>query len=178
MARTISYGMGQYRFTKNYNYITELLNANGETDRSIISYYATGETGRGQYRDILVTLPTATASSGQTQAPVVQYGQTYFLKLSVPQNRQYTVTLNLKLCPANTDGDPVVTRFQQIGRLEIPPTPDDDNIYSEVVLYQNPIDESTAVALIDEEHDESETVSSVHKAGEVYKNKNNGKIEY
>lgn len=178
MARTISYGMGQYRFTKNYNYITELLNANGETDRNIISYYATGETGRGQYRDILVTLPMATASSGQTQAPVVQYGQTYFLKLSVPQNRQYTVTLNLKLCPANTDGDPVITRFQQIGRLEIPPTPDDDNIYSEVILYQNPIDESTAVALIDEEHDESETASSVHKAGEVYKNKNNGKIEY
>lgn len=178
MARTVSYGMGQYRFTKNYDYITELLDATGSdsVNNNIIKYQKTGNASSGWYKDILVELPTV----GDNKIPVVQYGQTYFLKLSVPQNRQYTITLNLKLCPANTSDQPVLDRFQQIGRIEIPPTPEDDNIYSEVILYQIPNSTTITVGLIDAEHDETEEEHSQHVKNNVYKKKNSssGKIEY
>ena len=176
MARTVSYGMGQYRFTKNYDYITELLNAAGSDsiNNNIIRYQKTGNASSGWYKDILVELPTV----GDNKIPVVQYGQTYFLKLSVPQNRQYTITLNLKLCPANTD-EPVLDRFQQIGRIEIPPTPEDDDIYSEVVLYKSPINDGPIeVALIDADHDATETPILNHIVGAVYKEMQNGKVIY
>ena len=176
MARTVSYGMGQYRFTKNYDYITELLDATGNDGSNNVIYQTTGNASSGWYKDILVKLPTV----GDNKIPVVQYGQTYFLKLSVPQNRQYTITLNLKLCPANTDDQPVLDRFQQIGRVEIPPTPEDDDIYSEVVLYQIPNSQTIAVGLIDANHDETEGEHSIHTENHIYKKKNSssGKIEY
>ena len=177
MARTVSYGMGQYRFTKNYDYITELLDAAGSDsiNNNLIRYQKTGNASSGWYKDILVELPTV----GDNKIPVVQYGQTYFLKLSVPQNRQYTITLNLKLCPANTSDQPVLDRFQQIGRIEIPPTPEDDDIYSEVVLYKSPINDGPIeVALIDADHDATETPISNHIVGAVYKEMQNGKVIY
>ena len=162
MASSVSYGMGQYRFTKNYNYITELLNATGNDGSNNIIYQRTGDSSSGWYKDILVKLPVVNSNN----TPIVQYGQTYFLKLSVPRNRQYTITLNLKLCPANTSNEPMVERFQQIG-----PTEADDDIYSEVILYKNPVNESVEVALIDIAHDETEQEFPSHTAKNVYKRK-------
>ena len=179
MARTVSYGMGQYRFTKNYDYITPLP-LSDESQK----YWKIGTATTGYYRDILVDLPTTNGT------PVVQYGQTYFLKLAVPQNRQYTITLNLKLCPADTSGNPILERFQQIGRLEIPPIPNSDNIYSEVVLYQDPtsVDPedpsdfgTPKVGLIDADHDETRTAQELpHNINELYKTLDNdsGEIKY
>ena len=169
MAKTVSYGMGQYRFTKNFNYISKL------NTELLTDHYKIGNSSTGYYQDVLVKLPIEQS----TNTPVVQYGQNYFLKLTVPQNRQYTVTLNLKLCPADTEGNPILERFQQIGRIEIPPTPDDDDIYSEVVLYQDPISEKTKVGLIDFDHNEIENQYIAHKNGELYKTmSNDGKILY
>ena len=175
MARTVSYGMGQYRFTKNYNYITSLLEATGSDNSGNISYYKK-DVNETHYKDILIKLPTVSTNN----TPIVQYGQTYFLKLSVPQNRQYNVTLNLKLCPADSDNNPILTRFQQIARLEIPPTPDEDDVYSEVLLHEIPEGISNAgsiaVSLIDADHDKD--VTSGFKQNEVYKREVNKTIEY
>ena len=172
MAGTFSYGMGQYRFTKDYPYITSL-SIDKEKD---IEYYITESESKVKYRDILVTLPVVGEKENET--PIVQYGQTYYLKLSVPRNRQYTMTLNLKLCPANTDHEPVIDRFQQINRIEVPSIPD-GNVYSEVVLYQNPTTEKTEVGLIDVEHDDTKDYSNTHNKGELYKVKNaEENIEY
>ena len=171
MAGTISYGMGQYLFTKNYRYMTQL-------SIDDIKYQTIEDSTQTKYRDILVKLPTTNDNT-----PIVQYGQDYFLKLSVPRNRQYTLTLNLKLCPADSDNNPVLDRFQQINKIEIPPTPEDDDVYSEVVLYEIPNNSTIAVGLIDLQHDEStydgpvgSTIS--HHQGELYKAMDNGEIVY
>lgn len=167
MAETVSYGMGQYLFNKNYEYITEL--SVGSPAEYIIE-----SASQTKYKDISVKLPIV------DNVPVVQYGQTYFLELSVPRNREYTMTLNLKLCPADSENNLILDRFQQINRIEVPPTSADDNIYEEVLLYENPINEKTAVALIDGGHDETIYSIGNHNSEQVYKaiNENNGEIEY
>lgn len=172
MAGTYTYGMGQYLFTKNYRYMTQLT-----VDE--IKYQTIEDASQTKYKDILVSLPTTGGG-----IPIVQYGQDYFLKLSVPRNRQYTLTLNLKLCPADSNNNPILDRFQQINKINIPPTPEDDDIYNEVVLYQIPDSSTIAVGLIDVEHDESnydgsEYNSSItHHQGELYKAMYNGEIVY
>lgn len=170
MARTVSYGMGQYRFTKNYNYITKL-------DIGDPAYCDLGNDQTGLYKDVLVKLPTTDASQGNV--PAVQYGQTYFLKLTVPQNRQYTITLNLKLCPAATNNTVEYNRFQQIGRIEVPPIPNSGNIYSEVVLFETPDSEKiTKVGLIDAEHDRIEALNPWPSNNELYKYTSSGIPSY
>lgn len=168
MAETVSYGMGQYLFTKNYEYMTQL--SMGEPTEYIIE-----NASQTKYKDISIKLPVT-----DSNVPIVQYGQTYFLELSVPRNRQYTMTLNLKLCPADSENNLVLDRFQQINRIEIPPTPEDDNIYEEVLLYENPFNDKVAVALIDNNHDDTLDLAGTHNSQEVYKaiNEDNGEIEY
>ena len=144
MARSASYGIGQYRYTKNYNYIT-LLNSLAEDD---ISYYKTSDS----YQDIQVKLPFVNSDL------LVKYGKTFYLKLTVPQSYDYTTTLNLKLC-AGDPGVPdsiEVNRYQQIKQIIIPPVPRENaNIMSPTLLFQDPRiqDEVIRVQLIDAEHD-------------------------
>ena len=138
MAKITNYGMGQYRFDKSFPYISKNpLPPDSSTTKSI-DYY------KGTYQDILIILPKDT--DGNT--PIVQYGKTYFVRLTVPQNNEYTARLNLKLCPAKVDSEnkPVVNteRFQQIKTLVVPPSPQDDDIYNTVILYKVPKDDPSS----------------------------------
>lgn len=131
MARTTNYGLGQYRFNKEYSYI-------GELQDSTIEYYSNESYGSTKYQDILVTLPVA--ENGST--PLIQYGKTYYIELTVPQNQEYTTTIDLKLCAATTinqNSAPDLNRFQNIKRLIVPPTPNpNDKIHSPVLLFESP----------------------------------------
>lgn len=127
MPQTISYGMGQYRYNKTYDYIN-LYKIKAE---DIYTY------PNGSYQDIVVNLPQI-SSGNNTMIPLVQYGRTFYMRLTVPQNRQYDTTLNLKLCPAS-NGVIDVSRFQHIKQLIIPKTQDpNDDIQVPVILYEYP----------------------------------------
>jgi hypothetical protein len=157
--------MGQYRYNKNYDYINlyEITSINYITETS--------------YQDIVVDLPVI-GSSESTQVPLVQYGRTFYMRLTVPQNSQYDTTLNLKLCPAASNGGTIDTsRFQHIKRLVVPKTQDlNDDIYVPVILYEgppsSPENPSTAdnptlgIHLWDKDHEFPE--NSKRNANEIY----------
>ena len=137
MAKATNYGMGQYRFNKNYSYIDKL-----NLDEHYKKYY------KDVYEDVLITLPTTATGQNEgnnqessiTLTPMIQYGSTYFVRLTVPQNHQYTTQLNLKLCPGDTSTEQGVNvkRFQHIKTLIVPPTPENDDVYSTGILYEVP----------------------------------------
>ena len=182
MARTTSYGMGQYRYNNSYTYINKF-------DIPNESYQPYENNG---YEDVYIKLPTTTDNNS-----VVQYGRTFYVRLTIPQNNQYTLKLNLKLCSGNSGGSTDslnINRFQQIRQLIVPPTPNlNDDAFSPVILYEVPVGEGYAsgdhagdvkVHLWDSKHrynlnDAVDDVFSSHNAGEIYFEKNNeGKEEY
>lgn len=181
MARTTSYGMGQYRYNSQYNYLI-----NYPINNDSFSYYKTN------YQDVCIKLPMVT--SGTNSVPLVQYGRTFYVRLTVPQNSEYVTTLNLKLCPAidnNVSTQSIdASRFQHIKRLIIPPTPEDDNDSSPVILFSIPgsdkivnpkLWEKVNVHLWDERHDYTKNNGenpSTYKANEVYLIKNGNSEEY
>ena len=130
MATSISYGMGQYRYNMNYNYI---VSPSKIIEPSDISYYKTN------YQDIQVKLPMVSTQSN-VSTPFVQYGSTYYMRLTVPQNNQYDTTLNLKLCPGdpNQENSIDASRFQEIKKIFIPKTLENDDVYSDVILFEAP----------------------------------------
>lgn len=128
MAISTSYGLGQYRFNKNYEYITKL--TNGEEDKN---YCDTNSS----YEDIAIKLPNVSIEENGSIQSVVQFGYTYYMRLTLPQNRQYSTTLNLKLCPSK-NGSIDLYRYQHIKQLIIPPTPANDDNISHVILYEVP----------------------------------------
>lgn len=143
MARTTSYGLGQYRFNRNYSYINQL-NSNDLTPdgnhQADIEYCDRTDSGT-KYQDIKITLPKI------KNTPVVQYGQTYYVELTLPQNQEYTTIIDLKLCAAK-NGNIDFSRFQNIKRIIIPPTPAQDSIYSPVLLFENPHNSNEILAAI------------------------------
>lgn len=175
MANSTSYGIGQYRYTKNYNYITSLNNLMSED----VTYYKTSDS----YQDIQVKLPFV----GDSKDLLVKYGKTFYLKLTVPQSYDYTTTLNLKLCA----GDPTVpasidvTRYQQIKQIVIPPVPRENaNIMSPTLLFNDPRveapNENIRIQLIDAAHDLSisnNNSTSSYTEGDAYK-RNDGYYLY
>lgn len=167
-----SYGIGQYRFDKRYKYIDLLRefdkdkNEIGSNNQTInwLDYYKTTD----NFQDIVLALPSYNGT------PLVQYGKTFFLELTIPQSRDYKLILNLKLC----DGDPnqpnsiVTSRYQHIKQLVIPPAPiDNSGVMSPTLLFEDPTQEGLIRAqVIDEAHDETlwnETLA--HKENEVYR---------
>ena len=176
MPKAISYGMGQYRYNKDYSYIQKYDIAH---DRFFYK--------KTDYQDVVIPLPTI--SSGGTQVPLVQYGRTFYMRLTVPQSSQFTTTLKLKLCP----GDPLIedsdsldtSRYQYIKQLVIPPTPDDDDDYSQVILYEVPKSEYTQeeikVQLWNKNYDYVQNNGnnfSSYKAGNLYCVKIHDQEEY
>lgn len=161
MPRTTSYGMGQYRYNKNYNYIQSY-----DIDPNTFSYYKT------DYQDVVIPLPSI--SSGNTSTPLVQYGRTFYMRLTVPQSNQFTTTLKLKLCPGDVNQSNSIdtNRYQYIKQLIIPPTPDNDNNYSTVILYAvpNTDPEEVKVQLWDAAHDYTQNAGNPtsYKKGDLY----------
>ena len=143
MARSVSYGMGQYRYTKDYSYLLEKTIDEG----SIQDYHYK------DYQDIQVILPTInTGANEEIKTPFIQYGQTYYMRLTVPQHNQYDTTLKLKLCPAstktgNTLGSMDTDRYQEIKQLFVPKTLEDDDTFSDVILFEIPKGAASAGSL-------------------------------
>ncbi|MBO6243224.1 MAG: hypothetical protein J6O41_01460 [Clostridia bacterium] len=128
MARSVSYGLGQYRYTKDYSYLLEKTIDEG----SIQDYHYK------DYQDIQVILPTISTGTN-TETPFIQYGQTYYMRLTVPQHNQYDTTLKLKLCPVSTKtGNMDTDRYQEIKQLFVPKTLEDDDTFSDVILFEVP----------------------------------------
>ena len=181
MAKNITYGMGQYRFNKNFSYIDK----EGYIDTSLNPTrmdYFTNDSGGINYEDIQIDITGLTTDGAKYN--YVQYGTTYYMELTVPQNRKYQLTLNLKLCGEKTAGVPDLNHFQNIKRLIVPPTPALDDITSEVILYEDPRDDNKhrgliRAAVIDEKHtfNENSNAQSINIAGkenhDVYYNEFN-----
>ena len=176
-ARTTSYGLGQYRFNRQYSYINQLNNdsKNNQGYQQDLSYCDNVSTG-SRYQDIKVTLPTVPSqqSGSQSAIPVVQYGQTYYIELTVPQNPEYETTIDLKLCAMN-NGDIDFERFQNIKRIIVPSTPKEDDIYSPVLLFESPETQNNAntekiVAAVIEQYTNTTSIVKNHlyKYGEEY----------
>lgn len=174
MARSVSYGMGQYRYTKDYSYLLEKTIDEG----SIQDYHYK------DYQDIQVILPTISTGTN-TETPFIQYGQTYYMRLTVPQHNQYDTTLKLKLCPVSTKtGNMDTDRYQEIKQLFVPKTLEDDDTFSDVILFEVPegADSSRPLKahLWDENHNYelyNKTNTNIdkfstHTPGEVYYEKN------
>lgn len=169
MADTVKYGMGQYRYTSSFTYISEMLKADKENNSNFINYYTNTSTN-SQYQDIVINLPSF------NDTPLVQYGETYYVRLTIPQNYEYTTTLDLKLCPYNFSRNEIdIERYQYIKRLIIPPVPSGGDLYSDVLLYevpnQNSNSEKIAAAVIDDAHDyyDNPPILKTYNSGEVYK---------
>lgn len=182
MAKSTSYGMGQYRWNKNYKYIQnsmigeKVTEENAEIPPDYIEYHKT------DYQDVKVKLPTF--QSNNVTSPYLQYGSTYYMRLTVPQHNQYDTILNLKLCPENA-GDIDASRFQQIKRLVVPKTPEDDDVLSDVMLFEVPenecIDENKwgtiDVQLWDEYHDYKKWIKT-HDLNNWPDQRNKGEIYF
>jgi len=137
-----NYGMGQYRYTRTFDYITKYLDTSTEVDRNKKKYCSinldqtTSEVSSKQYQGILVKLPEL----GENKVPLVQYKKNYYMSITVPQDRTYEIVLDLKLMYLDNfnENDTIwIKDFQQIRRVIIPPTPDDDDLYSQVLLYED-----------------------------------------
>jgi signal peptidase I len=141
-----SQGMGQYRYDKNYSYITnkttfgiDIIDSSVEPP-TISKSFDIKPTYRNQgdsivFRDIQIPLTSN-----------IQYGKTYYLHLDLPQHIQYTTTVKVKLCTYDTSNGTSHTNaslvdFQTIRELIIPPAPAiaDQDAIEDILLYVDPI---------------------------------------
>lgn len=137
---TVNYGMGQYRYNPTFKYIDKAQVFDGNEPKNTrfthknIEYF-NNNTGGINYQDVLLTFDPPTGTTDTSN--YIQYGNTYYVELEIPQHRQYQMTINLKLCAG--DGDTVNTnRFQNIKQLIVPPTPRSDDFLNNVILFEDP----------------------------------------
>lgn len=177
MAKSITYGMGQYRFNPQFSYIGLLLDTNQNSNSK---QYFRNDSGGINYQDIYLNLIGETDSG---TANIIQYGTTYYMELTIPQHRKYQLTLNLKLCTENS-GQPDLNHFQNIKRLIIPPTPKLDDITSKIILYEDPRSGANykgliRAAVIDDKHilNNGDSLSNC-EIHDVYLDKRNSDSKY
>ena len=129
MAQNTSYGIGQFSYTETVEYITWLGSTTTTTsstqplEKSYVDYKPDIIT---TYRDVAIKLPEN-----------IEYGNSYYMKLSIPQDTNYNTILNLKLCAENSSNDFDINfnKFQQIKRLIVPNTEGISDLYSDVILF-------------------------------------------
>lgn len=127
----INYGMGQYRRNTGVSYLKSLkLNNNSESsnyDNSSISYYEIGNVF--EYRDVAIDLSNTSSNN-------IFYGNDYFLQLDIPRNKQYSLTINLKLCASNSENTGIdTTKYQQLKQIIIDPVSVSSDIYKDIILF-------------------------------------------
>ena len=145
MAKTASYGIGQYTYDDKFNYITwlgsSLTPAQEESytplEKSYVTYTPDLTTS---YRDVAFELPDG-----------IEYGNSYYMTITLPQDGLYDTTVNLKLCAENLLSNEEFkidfNKFQQIKQLTVPASNSSaDSIYSEVILFEYQNGQNTLVA--------------------------------
>lgn len=138
MAQSTSYGIGQYRYDPTFKgqYITHLYTTTS-ADINYVEYTPDLVT---TYSDVAIALPDG-----------IDYGNTYYMEITLPQDQYYDTTLNLKLCAeaedANTNFQLNFNKFQQIKRIIVPSliTSSGDSLYKEVILFEYIQDNQTVV---------------------------------
>ena len=165
MAKTASYGIGQYTYDPKFEYIT-ILQSTEENDKSYVVYTPDTMTS---YIDTAFKLPDG-----------IEYGNTYYMELTFPQDSYYNTTINLKLCAedslSNEESFKVdFNKFQQIKQLTIPAENEDstNSLYSKVILFEYEPDNNTKVIAADvpiNAADQNQfTASQLYELNGVYK---------
>jgi len=128
MTKTASYGIGQYTYDPIFEYIS-LLQDTTENVKDNVVYTPDTTTS---YIDVAFKLPDG-----------IEYGNTYYMELTLPQDHYYNTTVNLKLCAEDPLGGKETfnvdfNKFQQIKQLTIPAKDTDptNSLYSKVVLFE------------------------------------------
>lgn len=136
MAQNISYGMGQYTYDQNFEYITWLgttATPGQEEDYTplAINYIDYQPTSNNRYKDIIIELPEN-----------IQSKQTYYMEIKIPRHSKFDTTVNLKLCPNDNEdtNKPDFNNFQQIQQIIIPKhLMNNSSLYNVVLFgYDNP----------------------------------------
>lgn len=153
MAATSTYGIGQIRYDSGIPYISLLYNSTQHNNDSNGINYKNSESG---YRDLYIRFPRIIKSGSgiSVNEPMIKYGETYYMKLKIPQNPSYETVLLFKLCDSATNSTDIdINRYQVINRLTIPPTPTTDDDFCNVLLFEDPVTGNTRVQLLDSNHD-------------------------
>ena len=104
MAQNISYGIGQYRYDKDFEYTTDLTSSGSYIPRYVDYNVNSGLT----YKDVIISLPEGIVA-----------GETYLMTLILPQDPQFDNIINLKLC-AESNQSIDFNKFQQIKQVTVP----------------------------------------------------------
>ena len=126
MAQTASYGMGQYRYISDFDYVTFL----GST-ATLSKRNEEHEINSNIYQDVAIELPHDLENNS-----AIKYGETYYLTLTIPKNLKYNTNINLKLCAEDSNGKVNFNKFQQIKQVTIPSINNGETIFSDVVLFE------------------------------------------
>ena len=123
LARLTSYGMGQYRSNtaSEWSFLSDV----NLPDNSIS--YEDVDYGTGLFRDVKISLPTDDNTK-------MKYGNSYYIELELPQNEQFDMVIDLKLC-SESNGNMNANQYQFIKRLVIPPMKMGE-VYSNILLYE------------------------------------------
>jgi len=124
---TEAYGMGQYRYSKNFSYATAdgTLNLNNPDNNGILYYDNVGvSTDSTKYRDIILAPSTR-----------LVMGKSYYLRLALPQNPQYEMEIQIKLFKGDSPTTIDLTQYQMVRRILVPSDPGSRGKYSRILLY-------------------------------------------
>lgn len=134
------YGMGQYRFNRDYDYIKEI--CKWESGSENIKYFS-----KDDFQDVFMIL------NDDDDDDRIKYEKSYYLHLEIPQHKEYALTLNLKMGrTVNDNNSPDMNHYQFIRELNILPSPNysDKKISEKVILYALPSNNKITANIIDE----------------------------
>ena len=152
------YGMGQYRFNKDYDYITKICEWGSNSSK--IKYFS-----KDNFQDVFMKL-----NDDNKNDKNIEYEKSYYLHLEIPQHKEYALTLNLKMGRiVNNNNSPDMNHYQFIRELNILPSPNysDKKISEKVILYALPSNdeesnnEKITANIIDEGGREDELYNSI-----------------
>ena len=125
MANSVSYGMGQIRYVRGVNYMSNLNFSAHAIETSSIS-------GTKNYQDIVFYRDNALTTFSANES--------YYLRIGIPQNLSYKMTFDLKLLKGSLSNNGTFSfdnrnQYQEINRFQIDREERNTNAVSRVVLY-------------------------------------------
>ena len=124
-----NYGMGQYRKHTNtgvgtISYLTPIVeNMSPKVIDVKVNTYV--------YKDIYFDLNELNNNQNH-----FQYGEVYFLELTLPRHIQYTSDIDVKICGQVGNEIDIENQFQNIRQITVPSTSSNSEYYKDVLLYE------------------------------------------